>query len=392
MDLLKCDKCGKELKEDSRFCNNCGNEIRRNYQFCTNCGNKLNTNHKYCNNCGTINSNYNLSNKNLEHQNNQPSIDANNENTIIVSLEDNNNQLLENQKENTSQDSSNNKPLKKQKKHKILWIVLFIIFVLFIILIAVSNIEKDDTKDNNSALEREKRAEKECKEFTERLQVFIDNKDYEGFDSGWSKHGDLTTDSCTTISCSCPSAWALHIERNILHSQDYLNQGLISSAYEALHISYTTDESGTLQNFHDSNHIFKILSTEQKTEITGVYYGGWNWKYQVGGSFKFNKRYVHYGSSTLRLTFNDYFDKVLISGHMASSKHPNWNYEKTISVNWYNYKILNNIIYVKLESETEYDALFEIVSLTDAELQLKLLINTTDVNAGQIYIMNYNRQ
>lgn len=36
-------------------------------------------------------------------------------------------------------------------------------------------------------------------------------------------------------------------------------------------------------------------------------------------------------------------------------------------------------------------SLFEIVSLSESQLKLKLMINTTDVNKGQIYTLNYVR-
>ena len=67
--------------------------------------------------------------------------------------------------------------------------------------------------------------------------------------------------------------------------------------------------------------------------------------------------------------------------------------KKNISVNWYNYKIIDNKIYIKLkdESDESYDALFEIVSLTDTNLSLKLLINTTDVNTGAVYEFTYKQ-
>jgi hypothetical protein len=78
---------------------------------------------------------------------------------------------------------------------------------------------------------------------------------------------------------------------------------------------------------------------------------------------------------------------------LAPKGHTNWNKEKNISVNWYNYKIIDNKIYIKLkdESDESYDALFEIVSLTDTNLSLKLLINTTDVNAGAVYEFTYKQ-
>ena len=92
----------------------------------------------------------------------------------------------------------------------------------------------------------------------------------------------------------------------------------------------------------------KLLSTKEKEDATNIYhsFGEWNWKYTVGGTFKFNKRVVYYGSSELSLKFDDYSDEVLISGHLAPKGHTNWNKEKNISVNWYNYKIIDNKIYV----------------------------------------------
>lgn len=238
-------------------------------------------------------------------------------------------------------------------------------------------------------------AEEECHRFTEALKPYIEKEDYAGFDNAWFDHGDLTTSECETIDCACPSAWDLFLENKKLQALNYLDQGLVSSAYNILGSNYI-DSYEKLRKVFDENNIFKILSTDQKEDITGVYasFGSWEWKYEVGGSFSFNKQFVNYGSSTLSLQFDDYSDKVLISGHIASTKHPNWNKEANISVNWYNYKIIDNIIYIKLENESEssYDGIFQIISLTDSELQLKLLFNTTDVNAGQIYKLTYLRK
>ncbi len=245
------------------------------------------------------------------------------------------------------------------------------------------------------SLKKEKSIETKCQEFTDKLQVYIDNKDYEGFsNTGWFDHEDLSTSECTTIDCSCPSAWELFLENKRLQAIDYLDKGLISSAYNVMGENYISKNT-KLKELYDSNDIFKILSTKQKEEVTGIYasFGEWEWKYQVGGDFSFNKRYVNYGSSNLSLQFDDYSDIVLISGHLAPKNHPNWNKEKNISVNHYNYKVLDNKIYIKLkeESDDNYDSLFEIVSISDTQLKLKLLINTTDVNKGQIYTFNYVR-
>lgn len=242
---------------------------------------------------------------------------------------------------------------------------------------------------------KEKSIETKCKEFTDKLQVYINNKDYEGFsNTGWFDHEDLTFDGCDTIECSCPSAWNLFLENKKLQANEYLNKGLISSAYNILGSNYIS-EYKELKEFYESNNLFKLISSKQKEETTGIYasFGQWEWKHQVGGDFSFNKRYVNYGSSSLSLQFNNYSDQVLVSGHLAPTNHPNWNSEKNISVNYYNYKVLDNKIYLKLlnESDNEYDSLFEIISISDLELKLKLLIDTTDVNKGQIYTFNYVR-
>ena len=249
--------------------------------------------------------------------------------------------------------------------------------------------------NNSKEKIEEKSIETKCQEFTEKLQLYIDNKDYEGFSkTGWFDHEDLTTDECETIDCSCPSAWNLFLENKKLQAIEYLDKGLISSAYNIMGANYIS-ENEALKEFYDSNNLFKLISSKQKEEVTGVSasFGKWEWKHQVGGELSFNKRYVNYGSSTLSLQFSNYNDEVLISGHLAPTNHPNWNSEKNISVNYYNYKVLDNKIYIKLkdENESQYDSLFEIVSLSESQLKLKLLINTTDVNKGQIYTLNYVR-
>lgn len=275
------------------------------------------------------------------------------------------------------------KPKDIKKIKKIIKIISLILLILAILIIVGANIY-------NSI--REKNVQKNCEIFTDNLQTYIDNKDYEGFDDGWFDHKNLSTKECDTISCSCPSAWELFIENRLLKAKDFYNNGFISSAYNSMGNNYI-NENSELQKFHDENNLFKLISSEQKEKITGIYhsFGSWEWKYVVGGSFKFNKRYVNYGSSNLSLKFDNYSDKVLISGHIASKEHPDWNSGKNIAVEWYNYKVLDNKIYIKLESESEYDAMFEIVELTDSSLKLKLLISTNDVNKGQIYEMTYKR-
>lgn len=234
-----------------------------------------------------------------------------------------------------------------------------------------------------------------CENFVTNLQKYVDSKDYEGFERvGWYNHENLGTKDCKEISCACPEAWNMFMDNKINYSKQFLDEGLVSSAYNELGTNYIS-KNEKIKEFFDETAIFKLLSTKEKESITNVYYsfGEWYWKHTVGGEFKFNKRNVYYGSSELTLKFDDYSDEVLISGHLAPKGHANWNSEKNISVNWYNYKIIDNKIYIKLkdESDESYDALFEIVSLTDTNLSLKLLINTTDVNAGAVYEFTYRQ-
>ena len=273
------------------------------------------------------------------------------------------------------------KDLKKIKKIiKIVSLILVILAILTIIGIKIY----DSIREKNVA--------KNCETFTNKLQTYLDNKDYDGFDDGWFDHENLSTRNCDTIDCSCPSAWNLFIQKRLLKAKDLYEQGFISSAYETMGSNYIT-ENPELQKFHDENILFKLISSEDKEKITGIYhsFGSWEWEHVVGGTLKFNKRYVNFASSNLSLKFDNYKDIVLISGHIASKEHPNWNSDKNISVEWYNYKVLDNKIYLKLENESEYDAMFEIVELTDTNLKLKLLISTTDVDKGQIYEMTYKR-
>lgn len=234
-----------------------------------------------------------------------------------------------------------------------------------------------------------------CENFIATLQTYVDKKDYEGFEKvGWFNHENLGTKDCEEISCACPKAWDMFMDNKINYSKQLLSEGLVSSAYNELGTNYIS-KNDKIKEFFDNTEIFKLLSTKEKEDVTNIYhsFGEWNWKYTVGGTFKFNKRIVYYGSSELSLKFDDYSDEVLISGHLAPKGHTNWNKEKNISVNWYNYKIIDNKIYIKLkdESDESYDALFEIVSLTDTNLSLKLLINTTDVNAGAVYEFTYKQ-
>lgn len=234
-----------------------------------------------------------------------------------------------------------------------------------------------------------------CENFVANLQKYVDSKDYEGFEMvGWYNHENLGTKDCKEISCACPEAWNMFMDNKINYSKQFLDEGLVSSAYNELGTNYIS-KNEKIKEFFDETAIFKLLSTKEKESITNVYYsfGEWYWKHTVGGEFKFNKRNVYYGSSELTLKFDDYFDEVLISGHLAPKGHANWNSEKNISVNWYNYKVIDNKIYIKLkdESDESYDALFEIVSLTDTNLSLRLLINTTDVNAGAVYEFTYKQ-
>ena len=277
-----------------------------------------------------------------------------------------------------------NKPKKDHKK--LIIIIISLCILIPIIIIIISKIYKNYQEKQNI---------EKCKQYVMRLQSYIDSKDTEGFDDNWGKDISFyTDDTCNTFKCNCPKSWDLFLENKINKSDKYLEQGLVSSAYDSLGSNYISDYK-ILKDYYNNHNIFKLISSKQKEEITGIYhsFGSWKWSHTVGGSFKFNKRLVRYGSSYLNLQFDNYSDKVLISGHLLPNKHKNWNSENNISVNWYNYKILENKIYLKLENESDnkYDALFEIVTLNDTTLSLKLLQDMEDVNAGQIYNFNYER-
>lgn len=50
---MKCEKCGKEISDNSVFCNNCGSKLdERQKKFCGNCGIELHSNAEFCGNCG----------------------------------------------------------------------------------------------------------------------------------------------------------------------------------------------------------------------------------------------------------------------------------------------------------------------------------------------------
>lgn len=50
---MKCEKCGKEISDNSVFCNNCGSKlVMRQKKFCGNCGIELHSNAEFCGNCG----------------------------------------------------------------------------------------------------------------------------------------------------------------------------------------------------------------------------------------------------------------------------------------------------------------------------------------------------
>ena len=353
MALIKCKECGKDVSDMATACPNCGYPIAKDKEISTE-----------------------KQENNIENEDN-----SNIEENIT---EDNTNSKESIYEDNKEEESivKEEKPKKKIKKLPIILIIIALIIGIPIYLYFCTDI----------FVNKRKIVEENCRVFTEKLQVYIDNKDFKGFDNGWFDHDTLSLDECETISCSCPSAWELFLNKKILEADSYLEQGLISSAYNALGSNYI-EEYSKLEDYYNEHEIFKILPTKQKEKLTGVYYsfGEWQWEYQVNGGFSFNRRYVNFASSYLNLQFGDYFDTIIVSGHLAPVNHPNWNNEKNISVHTYNYKILDNKIYMKLEDEddSQYDALFEIISLTDTELSLKLLINMSDVNAGQIYVMNY---
>lgn len=49
--MAKCTKCGKEIKEGSKFCRNCGNRVELK---CTKCGQEIHEDSKFCKNCGNL--------------------------------------------------------------------------------------------------------------------------------------------------------------------------------------------------------------------------------------------------------------------------------------------------------------------------------------------------
>ena len=282
---------------------------------------------------------------------------------------------------------------KKSDNKKVIFIcvgVLVLIAIIGIILTVSPSSSTSTTKGNSKKDNRTI-----CNNLTDKLQVYVDNKDTESFDNIFSNRESFdTTDlSCDDLACLCPKAYELFIQNKLNKADVFLEKGLITSAYNE--ISSYIDKETKVKEYHDKHNIFKIISTKQKEQITGIYssFGQWQWEYKVGGSFKFNKRYVRYGSSSMNLQFDNYSDKVLISGHLKPNKHKNWNAENNIAVEWYNYKIINNKIYIKLENEddSKYDSIFEIKKLTDTSLSLKLLLDLEDVKKGQVYNYKYVR-
>lgn len=272
------------------------------------------------------------------------------------------------------------------KKSKIIIIVIAIILVVLGIVFIPSLFKKDKKQSN----------EKICSNLVSILTPYITNKDTDGFIEKWdNREGFNTTSTCSKVECLCEDAWDLFLQNKINISDKYLEKGLVSSAYNSLGSTYIKNYK-KINKYFNKKDIFKIIPSKEKEEITGVYhsFGIWKWEHKVGSSFKMNKRYVSFASSYMTLQFSDYFDKVLISGHLKPSKHTNWNPEKNVSVEWYNYKILDNTIYIKLEneSESEYDKIFEITEIKDNSMKLKLLMNLEDVDAGQIYEFNYIQQ
>ena len=267
---------------------------------------------------------------------------------------------------------------------------IIIILLIGLLIITGCSSKKSETSKKE---EKEENLEEKCEEQSKMLQTYIDNHDAKGFDEAYNGvHLPESKDaSCTNLTCKCPSIWNQFLTNKTIKADDFIKQGLISSAYNE--IGYYIDDEKVITDYYDKTTVLKLLSSRKKDKRLNTYNAEWKWKYVVGGSFKFNRRSVNYGSSSLSLQFGDYFDKVLISGHLQPKNHTNWNAEKNISVNYYNYKVLNNIIYVKLENEADnkYDGLFQIVSVTDTKLKLKLLLNLSDVNKGQVYEFNYSR-
>ena len=293
---------------------------------------------------------------------------------------------------------------KNKKNSKIIIIILCII--IFSIVIAVPTfiivkdaMEKAKIREEERAAEEKLENDKEnnkiaCSENVAVLKTYIENKDTDGFDKAWQNRKAFVTvdENCKKLECLCSDMWDLYLDNKINKADKFLEQGLISSAYNELNSTYI-DEYPKIKKYFDSKNIFKLLSTKQKEKITGQVYSfsNWVWEYKVGSGFKYNKRYVRYGSSNMSLKFDNYSDQVLISGHLKAARHTNWNPDNNIAVEWYNYKVINNIIYVKLKNEKNYDKLFQITKLTDTNLSLKLLRNLEDVNAGQVYNYVYKR-
>lgn len=291
-----------------------------------------------------------------------------------------------------------NKPQKEPKKtknfnKKTMYIILGTVVVISIIIGTV--LLKPFTDSDNSNESTKKSNETICNNLTNTLEPFINSKDTKGFEDAWfNREGfDMQNATCSEIKCVCPKAWDLFVKNKINQADNFLENGLVSSAYDAIHSYISTDQS--VKEYHDQHNLFKLISSKEKEEVTGIYYsfGEWSWQYKVGGSFKFNKRYVSYGSSSMTLKFDNYSDQILISGHLKPSKHKNWNADKNIAVEWYNYKILNNKIYIKLKTEddSKYDSIFEIKKITDTSLSLKLLMDLDDVKKGQVYNYTYKR-
>lgn len=354
MALIKCNECLGQISDKAQVCPHCGNPMIQQE----------------------------LNKEKIEQINYQNQEELNNENQQETTEE---NQLEINDKNNNDiQDNENN--------HKKITIIMLLIIVAFLIVIELNNIK--EKQYNNKIIEEnlkiQEEIEKKCKEYTDRLQTFVDNKDYQGFKDNWYIHEDLIGGECETIYCSCPKAIDLHTKIDLFEAEEYYQKGNISKSYNVLDMSIGNENE--IKEFYDTHQLLKLLPTKEKEEITGINstFGEWGINVKEGGDIDFNKQYVNITSTYLYMNFSTYSDTVSISGHLANKKHPYWNDEKNCcAVERFDYRIIDNKIELKRENEKEYDAMFEIISLTDTELKLKLLISTTDVNKGHIYVMQY---
>lgn len=124
--MLKCKKCGCELKPETRFCPRCG---EKTVGYCPHCGKELSTDAKYCPGCGKK-----IAEQFQQEQNTQD--ESWGEGSVIPQK---NQENMESQRilENQYQKVSSNSNIQKKRKGKNIWIAIGVIAVVAIIAIVL---------------------------------------------------------------------------------------------------------------------------------------------------------------------------------------------------------------------------------------------------------------